>query len=63
MILKRKDVEKIINVLDQFPDIDTFEIDQEGGSGIGTSTYMTFAYTVKGHRGSFNIEISGVEDW
>jgi hypothetical protein len=63
MFLNRKDIEKIKNVLDQFPDLDVFEIEQDSSSGIGSCTTMTFAREIKGLRGAFEIEISGVENW
>ena len=63
MFLNRKDIEKIKSVLDQFPDLDVFEIEQDSNSGIGSVTTMTFAREINGLRGSFEIEVSGVEDW
>lgn len=63
MFLNRKDIEKIKNVLDQFPDLDIFELDQDSSSGIGSTTTMTFARDMSGLRGSFQIEISGSEEW
>jgi hypothetical protein len=63
MFLNRKDIEKIKNVLDQFPDLDVFELDQDSCSGIGSVTSMTFAREINGLRGSFEIEISGAENW
>lgn len=63
MILHRKDIEKIEEILNKFPNVEVFEIEQEGNNGIGTCTYMTFAQEVNGQKGSFNVEIAGVEDW
>ena len=63
MILHRKDIEKITEILNKFSDVQTFEIEQESGGGIGTYVHITFAQEVNGQKGSFNIEISGVEDW
>lgn len=63
MILHRKDIEKIQEVLNKFPDIETFEIESDHSSGIGAYVSMTFAQEVNGMRGSFEVEISGVEDW
>lgn len=63
MILHRKDIEKIQEVLNKFPDIETFEIESDHSSGIGAYVSMTFAQKVNGMRGSFEVEISGVEDW
>ena len=63
MYLNRKDLEKIKDVLDKFPEIDNFELEQESGSGIGSVTLMTIFTDVNGAKGSFTVEISGVEDW
>lgn len=63
MILHRKDIEKIVNVLNKFPDVNTFELEQETGSGIGSITFITFPHEINGIRGSYGVEISGVEDW
>jgi hypothetical protein len=63
MHLQRHDIEKIADILKKFPDVEAFELYEEGSSGIGTILTMTFAQTVNGHSGEFNIEISGVENW
>ena len=63
MILHRKDIEKIQEVLNKFPDIETFEIESDHSSGIGAYVSMTFSQEVNGMRGSFEVEISGVGDW
>ena len=63
MFLHKKDIKEIQSVLAKFPDVETFELDQEGGNGIGTFTTMTFDLEINSLRGSFKIEISGVEDW
>lgn len=63
MYLHRKDIEKILDVLGRFPNVETFELEQTNHSGIGSITEMTFSHEVNGVKGNFNIEISGVEDW
>jgi len=63
IFLTRKDIEKIKEVLDQFPDLDVFELEQDSSSGIGSITTMTFAREIGGLRGSFEIEVSGIKDW
>lgn len=63
MILNRKDIEKIQDVLSRFPDLDVFEIKQDSSSGIGSVISITFSREVNGVRGAFEIEISGVENW
>jgi len=63
MWLNRKDIKKIQEVLDKFPDVETFELDQNSESGIGSILTMTFPQEINGLRASVDIEISGVEDW
>jgi hypothetical protein len=50
-------------VLEKFPDITVFDLVQDGSSGIGAITTMRFYQTVNDMNGSFDVEISGVEDW
>jgi len=63
MFLTRQDIEKIKGVLDQFSDLDVFELEQDSSSGIGSITTMTFSREINGLRGSFEIEVSGSEEW
>jgi hypothetical protein len=63
MFLNRNDIEKIQEVLSKFPDLDVFELKQDSSSGIGSIVSITFAREVNNVRGSFEIEISGVENW
>ena len=63
MYLNRKDIQKIDSVLDQFPDLDRFELTEDNSSGIGSIITMTFSREVNGIIGAFTIEIAGVEQW
>ncbi len=63
MYLGRKDLYKLVQLLQDFPKVDTFEIDQSNHSGIGRTTTVSFEQETNGHKGQFTIEISGVEDW
>lgn len=63
MILHKKDLEKIQDVLKKFPDVETFEITYDHSSGIGAVVTMTFDHEINGLKGSFSVEISGVGDW
>ena len=63
MYLNRKDIQKINEVLDQFPDLDRFELNEENCSGIGSIVTMTFSREVNGIIGAFTIEVAGVEQW
>jgi hypothetical protein len=48
MILHRKDIEKITAALEQFSDVDAFELDVHHSSGMGSITTMTFNQEVNG---------------
>jgi hypothetical protein len=63
MYLNRKDIQKLNEVLEQFPDLDRFELNEENCSGIGSIVTMTFSREVNGIIGAFTIEIAGVEQW
>ncbi len=63
MWLHRKDIEKIKEVLDKFSDVETFELEQSGSSGIGTITTIAFAQEINGLKTTVGVEISGVENW
>ena len=63
VVLHRSDIERISDILTKFPDVEAFELTQETSSGIGSVTYVTFAQNINGHNGSFEVEVSGVENW
>ena len=63
VVLHRSDIERISDILTKFPDVEAFELTQETSSGIGSVTYVTFAQNINGHKGSFEVEVSGVENW
>ena len=63
VVLHRSDIERISDILAKFPDVEAFELTQETSSGIGSVTYVTFAQNINGHNGSFEVEVSGVENW
>ena len=63
VVLHRSDIERISAILSKFPDVQAFELTQEISSGIGSVTYVTFAQNINGHKGSFEVEVSGVENW
>jgi len=63
MYLNRKDIEQIQNVLAKFPEVVNFELLQETTSGIGSVTTIRFTKEVNGYYGTFDIEISGIEEW
>jgi hypothetical protein len=63
MYLCRDEVQKILNIMEKFPEAASFELHQENCSGIGSVTSLTVHTTVNGLDGEFKVEISGVENW
>ena len=63
MYLQKRDVEKILKVMEDFPDADSFELKETGNSGIGTIITLTAHTTINGYDGEFTTEISGAENW
>ena len=63
MYLCKEEVQKILDIMNQFPDATAFELLQDSSSGIGSVTELVVHTTVNGLAGEFKTEISGVENW
>lgn len=63
MYLCRDEVRKILDTMEKFPETDSFELIQDGHSGIGSTTTLVVHTVVNGLEGEFRTEISGVENW
>ena len=63
MFLNTKDMLKINEILDKFPNVKNFELEQSNHSGIGSITTMSFDHEINTIKTKVSIEISGVEDW
>lgn len=63
MYLHRNDLQKMLSILEKFPDVETFEIKQDNSSGIGSHTTMIYEINANGVSGSFEVVISSVENW
>ncbi|MCK9369276.1 hypothetical protein M0R04_04995 [Candidatus Dojkabacteria bacterium] len=65
--LQRKDIVKIKKILDQFIEVDDFDLKFNQDSGIGYSIDMSFerSFTMGEEKvtGRLVVPISGVEDW
>ena len=49
--------------MENFPEVDKFELDQDNSSGIGSLTTLIVHTTINSIKGKFTIEISNLEDW
>lgn len=63
MYITKKDVEKILDVMNKFPKDTTYVLESDSSSGIGSTMTLTLQTTVEGLAGEFTVEIGGVEDW
>lgn len=61
--LQKKDVEKILELMDKFPQESNYQIDYVSTSGLGYSIDMIVPISVKGHTGEFKISITDSSNW
>lgn len=58
-----EEVEKILEIMKKFPDADSFCLESDSSSGIGSTTTLTVRTQVNDLYGEFKTEISSVENW
>jgi hypothetical protein len=63
MYITKKDAEKILDVMNKFPEDTVYRLAMDNSSGIGSTMTLTVETTVEGLAGKFTVEISGVENW
>lgn len=63
MYLHRDDIKKIQEILDKFPEVETFQIKNDTSSGIGAHTTIVIQTKINGVPGEFETVISSVENW
>ena len=63
MFLHREDLEKILEILKKFPEVDVVEVEQDSSSGIGSHTTIKIDTNINGVNGRFETVISSVENW
>jgi hypothetical protein len=63
MYLHKEELKKMLEILEQFPEAEIVDVEVDSSSGIGSVTTMKFNTEVNGVNGTFEVEISGVENW
>ena len=63
MYIQRKDIEKIAELMDKFPDAHTYQLETENRSAIGTDMYLIITDNFNGVFGDLKVEVSGVDKW
>ena len=61
-ILKQQ-VKDILDTMNDFGDVDSFELDIESSSGIGTKISLSSHMIYRGLAGKFTVEVVGNENW
>ena len=61
--LHRDDLIKMLETMRKFPDIETFVLEQDSSSGIGSITTMLIDVKINDVAGQLKVEISGQEKW
>jgi hypothetical protein len=63
MYLHKHNIEKILSVLEKFPNVNSFELNETKHSGVGSILTITFDQVVNEVNAQITVEISGVENW
>ena len=59
----REQAEKLLAIMDNFPDHDAFLLDIDSSSGIGTNINLTVDIIYNGVAGKFIMPVTGPESW
>lgn len=63
MHITKKEVEKILTVMEEFPDAKNYRLQADNSSGIGSILTLTINTDLNGRNVDVVVEISGVENW
>ena len=63
MYLHKQELKKMLEILEKFPEVEIVDVEVDSSSRIGSVTTMKFNTEINGVNGTFEVEISGVENW
>jgi len=63
MYLHKEDLKLINEIVSEFPEVDTFKLESDNSSGIGSVLKLIVTTKVMGRDADITFEISGVENW
>lgn len=63
MYITKQEVEKILAVMEEFPDARSYKLEADGSSGIGSILTLTLDMDINNRPAKVLIEIAGVEVW
>ena len=61
--LHRETAEKMLEVMNQFPEYDVFNLEIDNSSGIGSTVTLTVDIIHNNVAGKFTVEVEGSENW
>jgi hypothetical protein len=59
----RQDAEKILDIMNKFPDHDAFLLDIDTSSGIGSAITLTMDIIHNSVPGKFTVTVTGPKSW
>ena len=63
MYILKQEVEKILEVMNEYPDARGFRLEESGHSGIGSIMTLVVETKINARDVEVSIEIAGVESW
>lgn len=63
MYLHREDIKLIQDILNEMPSVQTFRLESDNSSGIGSNLFMIVQSEMFGKKVDVTFEISGVDKW
>lgn len=63
MYIHKEDLKLIGEIVAEFPEVETFRLEQDSSSGIGSTLHLIIVTKVVGREAEVKFEISGVENW
>lgn len=63
MYITKEEIEKILSVMEEFPDSKSYKLEADNSSGIGSILTLTMDMIINGRDAKVKVDISGVEMW
>ena len=63
MYITKQEVEKILAVMEEFPDASSYKLEADNSSGIGSILSLTMDMHINTRPVQVKVEIAGVEVW
>lgn len=63
MYITKQEVEKILAVMEEFPDAKSYKLEADNSSGIGSILTLAMEMKIKDRDAIVKVEIAGVDVW